>query len=71
MYAAVPFLYLPRLHSALSHDPPFSLRGYLRGVGRILQIQKRQRRDPTYTFVPAFPPSAAAPRPGSTLPLTH
>jgi fatty acid desaturase len=62
MYAAVPFFNLPRLHDAISFDTPKSVGGFLRGIGRILQIQKRQRKDPGYTYTPEFPPTAASPR---------
>ena len=62
MYAAVPFYNLPKLHGALAHDLPEPLRGFLQGVRRILQIQRQQRRDPGYTFIPEFPEGAAAPR---------
>jgi fatty acid desaturase len=61
MYAAVPFFNLPRLHQALAHDTPKPLGSYLQGVRRILQIRDHQRRDPNYTYLPEFPPTAAAP----------
>ncbi len=62
MYAAVPFFNLPRLHAALAHDTPKPVHGYLRGIGRILEIQRRQRTDPGYTYMPEFPPTAARAR---------
>jgi fatty acid desaturase len=62
MYAAVPFFNLPRLHEAISFDTPTPLSGFLRGVKRILQIQRRQRKDPAYTYKPEFPQTAAPPR---------
>jgi fatty acid desaturase len=62
MYAAVPFFNLRRLHEAIDFDTPKSLRGFLKGIKRILRIQKRQRKDPGYTYLPEFPPAAAAPR---------
>ena len=62
MYAAVPFFSLPRLHEAISFDTPKSLSGFFRGIKQILQIQKKQRKDPGYTYMPEFPPTASAPR---------
>lgn len=62
MYAAVPFFNLPKLHEAIASDTPKLLSGFLRGIKRILQIQKRQRENPAHTYMPEFPPTAAAPR---------
>ena len=61
-YAAVPFFNLSKLHRAMAFDLPRPLRGYWRGVGRILAIQRRQRQDPGYCFMPEFPAGAAPPR---------
>lgn len=52
MYAAVPFWKLPRLHRILAHDTPEPVRGYLAGIRRILWIQKQQKREPGYCYVP-------------------
>jgi fatty acid desaturase len=62
MYAAVPFFNLRRLHGAIAADTPKPLNGFLRGIKRILQIQKKQRKDPGYSYMPGFPPTAAPPR---------
>jgi fatty acid desaturase len=62
MFAAVPFHNLRKLHKAIAFDTPKPLKGYLMGIKRILTIQKRQRRDSNYCFVPAFPSTAAPPR---------
>jgi fatty acid desaturase len=62
MFAAVPFHNLRKLHKAIAFDTPKPLKGYLTGIKRILTIQKRQRRDSNYCFVPAFPSTAALPR---------
>lgn len=61
MYAAVPFFNLPKLHEALTFDTPKPLHGYLAGIKRILTVQMQQRREPSYNFMPEFPPTAAAP----------
>ena len=62
MYAAVPFFNLPRLHQAMARDLPVPEPGFLAGVRKVLAIQRRQRREPGYCFVPGFPPTAAPPR---------
>jgi fatty acid desaturase len=62
MYAAVPFFNLPRLHETIVSDTPKSPRGYLRGIARILRIQKRQQKEPGYTYAPEFPATASPPR---------
>jgi hypothetical protein len=62
MFAAVPFHNLRKLHKAIAFDTPEPLKSYLGGIKRILTIQKRQRRDPDYCFMPAFPSTAAPPR---------
>jgi fatty acid desaturase len=65
MYAAVPFFNLDKLHRAIAFDTPEPLRGYLSGVKRILTIQKQQRRNPDYCFMPVFPSTAAPPKTSS------
>ena len=62
MYAAVPFFNLPRLHQAMARDLPVPEPGFLAGVRKVLAIQRRQRKEPGYCFVPEFPPAAAPPR---------
>jgi fatty acid desaturase len=61
MYAAVPFHNLRRLHAAVAFDSPRPLEGYLAGVRKVLEIQKRQRKEPDFCFVPEFPPTASKP----------
>jgi fatty acid desaturase len=61
-YAAVPFFNLRKLHRAVLPDLPVSVKGYWRGIGRILAIQRQQKKDPSFRFMPEFPPSAAPPR---------
>jgi fatty acid desaturase len=62
MYAAVPFFNLPRLHQALAHDAPAPPRGFFTGIRKVTAIQRRQRKEPGYCFVPEFPATAAPPR---------
>ena len=62
MYAAVPFYNLKRLHRAMAFDTLEPLRGYVRGLRRILEIQKKQQVAPTYCFMPEFPETAAPPK---------
>ena len=62
MYAAVLFFALPRLPRALAPDLPATPRGFFSGIRRVLEIQRRQRRDPKYCFVPEFSATAAPPR---------
>jgi fatty acid desaturase len=65
MFAAVPFYNLRRLHEAIAFDAPRPLNGYLAGLARILEIQRRQRREPGFCFVPEFPKTASPPRMGT------
>jgi len=62
MYAAVPFFNLPRLHQAMAHDTPAPPRGFFAGIRKVTAIQRRQRREPGYCFIPEFPATAAPPR---------
>jgi fatty acid desaturase len=62
MFAAVPWFNLPKLHQTVAFDTPKPLKGYWRGVWRILTIQKRQRKDPGYCFRPEFGAAAAPPK---------
>jgi fatty acid desaturase len=61
MFAAVPFFNLSRLHRAVEFDTPEPHKGYLAGIKRIMAIQRKQRQDPDYCFMPAFPSTAALP----------
>ena len=58
-YAAVPFFNLAKLHRAVARDCPEPVRGYWKGMARILSIIKRQRREPDWWFEPELPESAA------------
>ena len=58
-YAAVPFYNLRKLHQAVLEDCPPPVRGYWKGLGRILGILKRQRTEPDYWFIPELPEGAA------------
>ena len=62
MWAAVPFFNLPKLHGAMAVDIPAPLKCYLRGIKQLLTIQKQQRVDPDYCFMPQFPSTAAPPK---------
>ena len=59
MFAAVPFYNLKKLHRAIVHDTPEPVRGYIRGIMKIMTIRDEQRRNPNYCFMPEFPSSAA------------
>ena len=58
MFAAVPFFNLPKLHDAVAFDTPEPTRGYFRGIFKVIGIQKRQREEPSYVYVPALPDGA-------------
>ena len=62
MYAAVPYFNLPKLHKALEADMPKPVRGFFRGLGRVLSVQRKQREDEAYVFVPDLPATAAPAR---------
>ena len=55
MYPAVPFYHLPRLRAALIHDLPPAPHGLWATWQVLLPIMRRQRQDPTYTYVPSLP----------------
>ena len=58
-YAAVPFFNLGKLHRAIADDCPPPVRGYWKGLSRILGIMRRPRTDPEYCFIPELPEGAA------------
>ncbi len=60
MYAAVPFYNLPRLNRAIRDQLPEPTRGLLATWRHIAAIQKRQKADPDYCFIPALPETAQA-----------
>jgi fatty acid desaturase len=62
MYAAVPFWNLRRLHAAIAFDAPPPPGSYLAGIRRILWIQRQQKRDPSFCFLPDFPQTASPPK---------
>jgi fatty acid desaturase len=62
MYAAVPFWQLPRFYARVSPGMQNPQQGFLAALRLLFQIKGRQRKDPSYTYVPEFPKSAAAPK---------
>jgi len=60
MYAAVPCYNLPRLHELIKHDMPPCPHGLVATWQEIAAIQKRQKEDPTYQYVPILPGSQTA-----------
>ena len=59
-YAAVPFYNLEKLHQAIADDCPVPVKGYYRGIARILRIMQKQRQDPGWCYIPRMPEGAAA-----------
>jgi fatty acid desaturase len=55
MYPAVPFYNLPRLRETIAHDLPSAPHGLLATWKEILPIMLRQKKDPTYVYVPQLP----------------
>ena len=62
MYAAVPFWKLRHLHKAIAFDCPEPVKGHLKGTKKILGLIEAQRKNPTFVYMPEFPPTAAAPK---------
>jgi len=58
MFPAVPFYNLPKLRKAIEHDLPPCTHGLWATWKEVLAIVKKQREDPTYTFVPVLPKGA-------------
>ncbi|RKX70779.1 MAG: hypothetical protein DRP60_15435 [Spirochaetes bacterium] len=58
-YAAVPFYNLKELHEAMKADCPVPVKGYFRGVGKILELIRKQRKDPDWCYIPEMPEGAA------------
>jgi len=56
MYPAVPCYRLAQLHRVVAHEMPTSPRGIAATWREIAAIQRRQRIDPSYRHVPAYPP---------------
>lgn len=55
MFPAVPFFNLPKLRAAIEHDLPLAPHGLWTTWKEILQIHRKQLKDPDYTFVPELP----------------
>ncbi|MDD5201443.1 MAG: fatty acid desaturase [Terrimicrobiaceae bacterium] len=55
MFPAVPFFNLPKLRKAIEHDLPPVTHGLWATWKEILPVVRRQKVDPTYTFVPRLP----------------
>lgn len=58
MFPAVPFYNLPRLRQVIEHDFPPAPHGLRATWKELLPIMRRQRKDPTYVFVPVLPGKA-------------
>ena len=59
MFPAVPFYHLPKLRAALEHDLPPAPHGLIATWKEVLPIMQRQRKDPSYVYVPVLPNGAA------------
>jgi fatty acid desaturase/rubredoxin len=55
MYAAVPCYNLRRLHEAIKHDCPPATHGLLSTWRQMIGIQRRQKVEPDYQYVPPLP----------------
>lgn len=55
MFPAVPFYNLPKLHEAVKYDLPPVTHGLWNTWKAMWPIIKRQKTDPTYTYVPELP----------------
>jgi fatty acid desaturase len=62
MYAAVPFYNLPKLHAAIKPDLAVPIPGFWKGVLHIFRVKRRHAADPSYRYMPEFPPGATPPR---------
>ena len=58
MFPAVPFYNLPALRKAIEHDLPPAPHGLRATWREIISIQKKQRENPDYVFVPDLPKAA-------------
>ncbi len=52
MFPSVPFYNLAKLRRAIASDLPTAPRGLIRAWGQMLPVLWRQRKDPSYVFVP-------------------
>lgn len=62
MYAAVPFYNLPRLRKEIGWDLQKPLRGFWTAIFHIVRVQRRQKQEPEYRYMPEFPETATRPR---------
>jgi len=60
LFPAVPFYNLPKLRTVLAYDLPPAPHGLLATWREVLPIMQRQRKDPSYVYVPVLPKSAQA-----------
>ncbi len=58
MYAAVPFYNLPGLHKMIAFDSPVPVKGYWKGVKKVLYCLKRQRELNEWFYIPSLPETA-------------
>ena len=58
MYASVPFYNLYKLHKIISFDTPEPVRGYFKGVKKILSFIRKQRKETSWCYTPVFPETA-------------
>lgn len=68
MYAAVPCYNLHRLHEAIRHDLPPTLRGLMATWRQIIDIQRRQSTEPGYQYGPPLPGQRADSAPAVATP---
>jgi fatty acid desaturase len=61
-YAAVPFFNLKKLHKAMADDCPTPVKGYYKAVGKILMLNRKQKSNPEWCFIPEMPEGAAPAR---------
>jgi fatty acid desaturase len=60
MFPAVPFYNLPRLRKVLEHDLPPVQHGLIATWREIIPVMQRQRKDPTYVYIPQLPNQSVA-----------
>ena len=59
-YAGVPCYKLARLHRAIKHELPYTANGLAETWSIIITILRRQKREPSYQFVPDLPAPVGA-----------
>ncbi len=60
MYASVPCYHLKKLHKLLKDDLPHCPKGLVETWKEIVAIMKKQKKDPSYQYVPKLPLRASA-----------